>query len=75
MNKHSLYFACLLFLLGAWQSVPAAHVAITMNTVTKTMTLQDESGTTITEDSHTGNTYVFSSLTNGSYTIYGYNSK
>lgn len=74
MNKHSLYFACLLFLLGAWQSVQAAHVAITMNSVTNSMTLQDESGTTITEDSHTENTYVFNSLPNGSYTIYGYNS-
>ena len=74
MNKHSLYFACLLFLLGAWQSVQAAHVAITMNSVTNSMTLQDESGTTITEDSQTGNTYVFNSLPNGSYTIYGYNS-
>lgn len=74
MNKHSLFFACLLFLSGTWQSVQAAHVAITMNSVTNSMTLQDEPGTTITEDSHTGNTYVFNSLPNGSYTIYGYNS-
>lgn len=74
MNKHSLYFACLLFLLGAWQSVQAAHVAITMNSVTNSMTLQNESGATISENSHSGNTYVFNNLSAGDYTIFGYNS-
>ena len=74
MNKHSLYFACLLFLSGAWQSVQAAHVAITMNSVTNSMTLQNESGATISENSHSGNTYVFNNLSAGDYTIFGYNS-
>ncbi len=74
MHKHSLFFACLLLLMGAWHNVQAAVVEITMNSVTKTLTLQNESGATVTEDSHTSNTYVFSSLPNGNYTIYGYNS-
>ena len=74
MNKKSLLLSCLLFFAGAWHNVQAALVEITMNSVSKTMTLQNGSGATITEDSHTGNTYVFSSLPNGSYTIYGYNS-
>lgn len=52
----------------------AAVVSVTMNSVTKTLTLQNESGATMTEDSHSGNTYVFNNLPAGDYTIFGYNS-
>ena len=74
MHKHSLFFACLLLLMGAWHNVQAALVEITMNSVSKTMTLQNELGATITEDSHTGNKYVFTGVPKGEYTLYGYNS-
>ena len=74
MNRHSVFLSCLLLLLGAWHSVQAAHVAITMNTVTQTMTLKNEGGDIIPEDELTSRTYEFNNLDNGTYTIYGYNS-
>lgn len=56
----------------------AAVVSVTMNSVTKTLTLQNESGDPVAHDAlnvNAGkNTYVFNNLTAGSYTIYGYNS-
>ncbi len=72
--RKTILFSCLLLLIGAWQSVQAAVVSVTMNSVTKTMTLQNESGATISENSHSGNTYVFNNLSAGDYTILGYNS-
>jgi len=74
MNRHSVFLSCLLLLLGAWHSVQAAHVTITMNSVTQTMTLKNEDGDVIPEDGLSGRTYEFNSLSNGDYTIYGYNS-
>ncbi len=78
MHKHSLFFACLLLLLGTWHNVQAALVEITMNSVTKTLTLQNESGDQVAHDAlnvNAGkNTYVFNSLPAGDYTIFGYNS-
>lgn len=78
MYKHSLFFACLLLLLGTWHNVQAALVEITMNSVTKTLTLQNESGDQVAHDAlnvNAGkNTYVFNSLPAGDYTIFGYNS-
>ena len=78
MNKHSLFFACLLFLSGAWQSVQAAHVAVTMNSVTNTIVLQNESEEPIDHDAvdtnDSKNVYVFNNLPAGGYTIFGYNS-
>ena len=52
----------------------AASVTITMNSVTKTMILQNSNGVTIAEDTHTNNQYFFGNLQAGDYTIYGYNS-
>ena len=74
MQKHSLFIACLLLLVGAWHRVQAASVTITMNSVTKIMTLQDKNGVTIAESSHSGNQYFFGNLQAGEYTLYGYNS-
>lgn len=74
MHKHFLFFTCLFFLLGAWHNAQAASVEVTMNSVTKTMSLQDAQGDPIAEDSHTGNTYVFNNLPAGAYTLSGYNS-
>jgi len=74
MQKHSLFIACLLLCLGAWHRIQAASVTITMNSVTNTMSLQDKNGATITEDTHTGNSYFFGNLQAGDYTLYGYNS-
>ena len=75
MNRHSVFLSCLLLLLGAWHSVQAAHVTITMNSVTQTMTLKNEDGDVIPEDGLSGRTYEFNSLSNGDYTIYGYHKK
>ena len=74
MNRHSVFLSCLLFLMGAWHSVQAAHVAITMNGVTQTMTLRNASDVIIPEDALSSRTYEFNDLANGTYTIYGYNS-
>lgn len=78
MNKRSVLFSSLLLLCGVWLNMQAAVVSVTMNSVTKTLTLQNESGTTITEDAlniNAGkNTYVFNNLPAGEYTIFGYNS-
>ena len=74
MRKQSLFLACLLLLFGVRHSVQAASVTITMNSVTTTITLQDENGATVTEDTHTGNQYFFGNLSAGDYTLYGYNS-
>ena len=56
----------------------AAHVAITMNSVTNSMTLQNESGDPIAHDAMTTNAgknvYAFNNLSAGDYTIFGYNS-
>ena len=65
MNKKSLLLSCLLLFAGVWHGVQAAVVEITMNSVTKTMTLQNELGAAITEDSHSGSTYVFNHLRRG----------
>ena len=73
MRKNVL-FLCLLLLMGAWHSAQAALVEVTMNSVTKTMTLQNANGDPIAEDSHSGNVYVFNALLAGEYTLYGYNS-
>ena len=76
--RKTILFPCLLLLIGAWQSVQAAHVAITMNSVTNSMTLQNESGDPIAHDAMTTNAgknvYVFNNLSAGDYTIFGYNS-
>ncbi len=72
--KKYLSYLCASAFLWFFAPVEAAQVSITMNSVTNTMTLQNESGNPVTEDSHTGNTYVFNSLPNGTYTLYGYNS-
>ena len=78
MNKRSVLFSSLLLLCGVWLNMQAAVVSVTMNSVTKTLTLQNESGTTITEHAlniNAGkNTYVFNNLPAGEYTIFGYNS-
>ena len=78
MKRFTFIFSCLLLLLGAWHTMQATNVAITMNTVTKTMTLQNVAGTTLPETSMTTanskNTYTFVDLPEGEYTIYGYNS-
>ncbi len=74
MKKQLLFFLCPLLLSGAWHHVQAAHVAITMNTVTQTMTLHDEGDNIISEDGLSSRTYTFNNLSNGTYTIYGYNS-
>lgn len=52
----------------------AALVEVTMNSVTKTLVLKNAQGDEIAEDTHNGSTYVFNSLVNGDYTIWGYNS-
>ena len=74
MRRIVLFFGCLLLLLGAGHSVQAAHVAITMNSVTQTMTLHDEGDNIIPEDGLSSRTYTFNNLSDGTYTIYGYNS-
>ena len=74
MNKHSVILSCLLLLTGVWHNVQAAHVAITMNGVTQTMTLHNTSDVIIPEDALSSKTYEFNDLANGTYTIYGYNS-
>ena len=76
--RKTILFPCLLLLIGAWHNVQAAVVSVTMNSVTKTLTLQNESGDPVAHDAlnvNAGkNTYVFNNLTAGDYTIYGYNS-
>lgn len=74
MKKQIVFLLCLLFCFGAWHNAQAASVTITMNSVTKTMTLQNNNGDAIAEDSHSGTTYVFNNLSAGAYTIFGYNS-
>lgn len=79
MRRILPFFVCFVLLMGAGHSLQAAHVTVTMNTVTKTMTLQDASGEPVAHDAMTTasskNTYVFNNLSEGEYTIYGYNSK
>ena len=64
--------------MGVWQRMQAAVVSVTMNSVTKTLTLQNESGDPVAHDAlnvNAGkNTYVFNNLSAGDYTIFGYNS-
>ena len=75
MNRLSVFFSCLLLLLGAGSSTQAALVELTMNSVTTLLTLQNTTGDPLTEDKHTGNTYVFYNLPAGEYTLFGYNSR
>ena len=76
MKKYLSFFAALA-LLWVFAPVEAAQVSITMNSVTKTMTLADADGNTIPHDEMTTanskNTYSFN-LPDGTYTLYGYNS-
>ena len=74
MKKSFLFLLCLLFLMGTRHTMQAALVEVTLNSVTKTMTLYDKNNEPLTEDSHTGNTYVFTDVPKGEYTLYGYNS-
>ena len=64
MRKTLLIY--LLFLMGIWHHVQAAVVSVTMNSVTQTMTLKNESGNPISQDAlnvNAGkNTYVFNNL-------------
>lgn len=64
----------MVLLFGAWQRIQSATVSITMNSVTKTLVLYDPNNEPLDEDSYTDNTYVFTGLPAGTYTIYGYNS-
>ena len=76
--RKTILFSCLLLLMGVWQRMQAAVVSVTMNSVTKTLTLQNESGDLVAHDAlnvNAGkNTYVFNNLPAGDYTIFGYNS-
>ncbi len=74
MNKKSLLLLCLMLLSGVWHSVQAALVEVKMNSVTKTMILQDAQGNPVNADSNSGTTYVFNNLPANNYTLFGYNS-
>lgn len=74
MKNQSALLLCLFFLFGVGLNAQAATVSITMNSVTKTLSLQNTNEELITEDSHTDNTYVFNTLPAGTYTLFGYNS-
>ena len=74
MNKKSVLLLCLILLMGVWHTTQAALVEVKMNSVTKTMILYDKNNDPVAEESHTGNTYVFTGVPKGTYTLYGYNS-
>ena len=74
MKRYFLFLLCLPLLFGTWHDIQAASVTITMNSVTNTMTLQDQNNEPVAEDTHTGNQYFFGNLPAGEYTLYGYNS-
>lgn len=74
MNKKSLLLLCLMLLSGVWHSVQAALVEVKMNSVTKTMILQDAQGNPVNADSNSGTTYVFNNLPANNYRLFGYNS-
>ncbi|MBR1516279.1 MAG: hypothetical protein IJ621_05995 [Paludibacteraceae bacterium] len=78
MNKHSVFLLWLLLLIGARTGAEAALVEVTMNSVTRTLTLKNSAGDVIAEDAMTTaaskNTYVFNNLPAGEYILEGYNS-
>ena len=55
MKRYFLFLLCLPLLFGTWHDIQAASVTITMNSVTNTMTLQDQNNEPVAEDTHTGN--------------------
>ncbi|MBQ7698146.1 MAG: hypothetical protein IJT35_06160, partial [Paludibacteraceae bacterium] len=78
MNKHSVFLLWLLLLIGARTGAEAALVEVTMNSVTRTLTLKNSAGDVIAEEAMTTaaskNTYVFNNLPAGEYILEGYNS-